>query len=157
VPLTGAVLVTTPQAVSTFDVGKAIAMFDKVKVPVLGIVENMAGLVVEGRIEGAAAGTRVALDLGSGPQSATTDGTGRFQASFDLFGRGGGEMLSKRHGFPVLGHVPLDPAVRAGGDAGDPVLVSRPDSAVSRAFREIAGRVAQRVAIRSMQSLPILQ
>jgi ATP-binding protein involved in chromosome partitioning len=157
VPLTGAVIVTTPQAVSTFDVGKAIAMFRKVNVDLLGVVENMAGLVVEGKVEGAAAGTRVTVDLGSGPQTATTDGSGRFQAGFDLFGRGGAEMLSKKHGFPVLGRVPIDPAVRVGGDAGEPVVVSRPDSAVARAFREVAGRVAQRVAIRSMQALPILQ
>jgi ATP-binding protein involved in chromosome partitioning len=57
----------------------------------------------------------------------------------------------------VLGQVPLNPSVRVGGDAGDPVTVADPNSPLARAFRDIAGRVAQRVAIRSMQSLPILQ
>jgi ATP-binding protein involved in chromosome partitioning len=157
VPLTGAVLVTTPQAVSTFDVGKAIAMFKQVQVEVLGIVENMAGLAIEGRIDGGAAGTRVSLDAGSGPVGVTTTDGGRFQATFQVFGAGGAEMLARRHGFPVLGHVPLNPSVRVGGDAGDPIVVSQPGSALALAFKEVAGRLAQRVAVKSMQALPILQ
>jgi ATP-binding protein involved in chromosome partitioning len=99
----------------------------------------------------------VTLDVGTGPQAVATGADGRFRADFQLFGAGGGEMLSKKHGFPVLGHVPLNPVVRAGGDAGDPVTVAQPDSPIARSFREIAGRVAQRVAIKSMQALPILQ
>jgi ATP-binding protein involved in chromosome partitioning len=157
VPLTGAVIVTTPQAVSTYDVGKAIAMFKQVSVEILGLVENMSGFVIDGRIEGGAAGAQVTLDAGTGPVSATTTEGGRFQASFNLFGTGGGEMLAKKHGFPLLGRVPLNPAVRVGGDAGDPITIAQPASPLATAFREIAGRVAQRVAIKSMQSLPILQ
>lgn len=157
VPLTGSVLVTTPQAVSTYDVGKAIAMFRQVNVEILGIVENMSGFYVGGQLKGAGAGQQVELDVGSGAQTVTTDAQGRFGAVFNLFGAGGGEMLAKKHGFPVLGQVPLNPSVRVGGDAGDPVTVADPNSPLARAFRDIAGRVAQRVAIRSMQSLPILQ
>jgi ATP-binding protein involved in chromosome partitioning len=157
VPLTGAVLVTTPQAVSTFDVGKAIAMFKQVNVEILGLVENMAGFVVAGRVDGLGAGREVVLETGAGETRARTDAAGRFEAVVDIFGSGGGEALAKRHGFPVLGRVPLNPAVRVGGDAGAPVTVSRPDSALAKTFAEIAGRFAQRVAIRSMQSLPILQ
>ncbi len=157
VPLTGAVLVTTPQAVSTFDVGKAIAMFRQVNVDVLGIVENMAGFVLEGRVENGAAGTHVTLDAGNGAQTVTTTDGGRFQVAFNVFGVGGAELLAKKHGFPVLGRLPLNPSVRAGGDAGDPITIGNPESLLAVGFREIAGRVAQRVAIKSLQSLPILQ
>jgi len=157
VPLTGAVLVTTPQAVSTFDVGKAIAMFKQVNVEILGLVENMSGYVVSGRVEGVGEGRQVTLDTGDGEVRTRTDADGRFEAAVDIFGSGGGEGLSRRHGFPVLGRVPLNPAVRVGGDAGAPVTISRPDSALARSFGEIAGRFAQRVAVRSMQALPILQ
>ncbi len=157
VPLTGAVLVTTPQAVSTFDVGKAIAMFAQVNVPILGIVENMAGYTIEGRVEGIAAGRRVELSTGLGTISTETDAEGRFRAVVDVFGSGGAEALAKKHGFPVLGRVPLNPAVRLGGDAGDPVVVADPSGGEARAFAEIAGLFAQRVAIREHASLPILQ
>jgi ATP-binding protein involved in chromosome partitioning len=157
VPLSGAVIVTTPQAVSTFDVGKAIAMFRQVNVEILGLVENMSGFVLDGRVEGAPAGAKVVFESGTGAQTVATGAGGRFQAVFQLFGTGGGDMLCKKHGFPLLGRVPLDPVVRVGGDAGDPVTVAKPDSPVAAAFREIAGRMAQRVAIKSMQALPILQ
>jgi ATP-binding protein involved in chromosome partitioning len=157
VPLTGAVLVTTPQAVSTFDVGKAIAMFKQVHVDILGLVENMAGYVIQGRVQPSAPGTAVTLQTGQGDVRLATDAEGRFRTVVDIFGSGGGERLAQRHGFPILGRVPLDPAVRVGGDAGDPVTIAQPSSALAGAFREIAGRLAQRVAIRSMQALPILQ
>ncbi|HVS11811.1 MAG TPA: Mrp/NBP35 family ATP-binding protein [Planctomycetota bacterium] len=157
VPLSGAVLVTTPQAVSTFDVGKAIAMFRQVNVDILGIVENMADFVVRGRIEGAGAGTKVQLDTGSGIQITATNEDGRFESAVHVFGQGGAELLAKKHGFPVLGRVPLDPAVRVGGDAGDPVTIAAPASPLAQAFRDIAGRFAQRVAIKAHQALPILQ
>jgi ATP-binding protein involved in chromosome partitioning len=157
VPLSGAVIVTTPQAVSTFDVGKAIAMFRQVNVEILGLVENMSGFVVEGRLEGARAGQKVTFEVGGGTQVATTNEDGRFHAVFNLFGTGGGDMLCKKHGFPLLGRIPLNPAVRVGGDAGDPVTVAQPASPVAASFREVAGRVAQRLAIKSMQALPILQ
>ena len=66
-------------------------------------------------------------------------------------------MLAKKHGFPVLGQVPLNPEVRVGGDAGDPIVVADPASPLAAAFTEIAGRAAQRVAIKAHQALPILQ
>jgi ATP-binding protein involved in chromosome partitioning len=157
VPLSGAVLVTTPQAVSTYDVGKAIAMFKQVNVDVLGIVENMAGLAIEGRVEGAGAGTKVALDTGAREETLTTDGEGRFRTVVHLFGQGGGERLAARHGFPVLGQVPLNPAVRVGGDAGDPIVVTAPDSLLAQRFVEIAGKVAARLSIRALKALPVLQ
>lgn len=157
VPLSGAVLVTTPQAVSTFDVGKAIAMFRQVNVDILGIVENMAGYGIQGTVDGARAGTRVTLHDGAKKIEVTTDANGRFAAVVDIFGSGGAERLAKRHNFPVLGQVPLDPVVRVGGDGGDPISTVDSTSAISKSFHDIAGRVAQRLAIKAHQALPILQ
>ncbi len=157
VPLSGAVLVTTPQAVSTFDVGKAIAMFKQVNVDILGIVENMAGYVIQGVVKGATAGTRVTLETSGKPIELATDTQGRFRTVVDVFGAGGAERHAQKHGFPVLGRVPLDPIVRVGGDAGDPITVVDLHSPVAKSFHEIAGRVAQRLAIKAHQALPILQ
>jgi ATP-binding protein involved in chromosome partitioning len=157
VPLTGAVLVTTPQAVSTFDVGKAIGMFKQVNVEVLGLVENMSGFVVKGRVEGGVAGQAIRIEAGSGEVIGALGEGGAFELALDVFGSGGAERLSKKHGFPVLGSVPLNPIVRVGGDAGRPVTIEAPDSPIAAAFREIAGRMAQRVAIKAHKSLPILQ
>jgi len=157
VPLSGAVLVTTPQAVSTFDVGKAISMFRQVNVDILGIVENMAGYAIAGTVEGARAGTKVVLDTGLRRVDVATDSSGRFETIVDVFGSGGAERLAKRHNFPVLGQVPLNPIVRVGGDGGDPVVVAEPDSAIAKSFHVVAGRVAQRLAIKAHQELPILQ
>jgi ATP-binding protein involved in chromosome partitioning len=156
VPLTGAVLVTTPQAVSAFDVGKAIGMFRQVNVPILGIVENMAGLVLSGSIEGCPAGGRLHFDTGLGRQSVQVDAGGRFSTVIEVFGQGAAETLAQKHNFPVLGRIPLEPAVRFGGDSGDPITWSHPDSVVGQAFRRAAGHLAQRVAIREHASLPIL-
>ena len=157
VPLSGGVLVTTPQAVSTFDVTKAIGMFQQVNVEILGIVENMAGYTVEGRVEGAGAGTQVTIRTGVGNLSTETDAEGRFRTVVDVFGKGGAEALAARYNFPVLGQVPLNPAVRVGGDSGDPVVISDPESPEAEAFVAIAGRLAQRLAIREHAALPILQ
>lgn len=91
VKLTGAVVVTTPQEVALADVRKAISMLQKVNVPLLGIVENMAGFVTP---------------------------TGE---KFDIFGSGGGAELAKRNNVPLLASIPLDPLVREGGDKGEPI------------------------------------
>jgi ATP-binding protein involved in chromosome partitioning len=157
VPLTGAVLVTTPQAVATYDVGKAIGMFKQVNVDILGIVENMSGFAVEGTVEGAAPGTKVQIETGAGTQELTVDEAGRFRTVVNVFGAGGAEMLAAKHGFPLLGQIPLNPRVRVGGDGGDPITVTDPDSPLAQGFTEVAGRVAQRVAIKAHQALPILQ
>ncbi|HMQ21499.1 MAG TPA: Mrp/NBP35 family ATP-binding protein, partial [Planctomycetota bacterium] len=96
--LMGAVVVTTPQDVSVLDVRKAIKMFEQVNVPVLGIVENMAGLVLRGRAEGATAGLEV--DGSDGPQRVEVDAEGRFETTIDVFGVGGGAKIAERYGIP---------------------------------------------------------
>lgn len=155
VPLSGAVLVTTPQAVSTYDVAKAIAMFKQVNVEVLGIVENMSGFSVEGMAPASANG-EIQFDFGDQEVSVPVDAQGRFGTEVQIFGSGGAERLAQKYGFPVLGSLPLNPAVRVGGDGGDPVVVARPNSLLAERFREVAGKFAQRLAMKQF-SLPILQ
>ncbi len=108
----GAVMVSTPQAVSVGDVRRGVKMFERVNTPVLGIVENMSGLLCPGCGE-----------------------------EIDVFGKGGAERLAQEMGLPFLGAVPLDPAVRRAGDAGTPTVASAPDSAPARALQEVAREV----------------
>jgi ATP-binding protein involved in chromosome partitioning len=124
IPLTGALMVTTPQAVALLDVRKGIGMFQDLRVPVLGVVENMSYYVCPH-------GERVAL-----------------------FGEGGGQQLSAEFGVPLLGQLPLHPEIRAGADAGEPVLVRRPGSPEAEAFRSLAGAVAARVSTVARLRMP---
>jgi ATP-binding protein involved in chromosome partitioning len=112
VPLSGGIIVTTPQQVSLADVERGVAMFQRVNTPVLGVVENMSGYVC--------------------PHC------GREEA---LFGSGGGAHIAATFGVPLLGQIPLVPQVRVGGDAGKPVVVDRPHDPVSRIFVDIAQSV----------------
>ncbi len=113
VPVTGGVIVTTPQDVALLDVGRGMAMFAQVSTPVLGVVENMSGYVC--------------------PGCGTTD---------PVFGVGGADTLATRFGVPLLARIPIAPAVRAAGDQGTPIVAAAPDHATSRAFLELAARVA---------------
>jgi ATP-binding protein involved in chromosome partitioning len=115
--LMGAVIVTTPQDVSVLDVRKAIRMFQTVNVPILGVVENMAWFT---------------------PPGST--------ARYYLFGQGGGEKIEREFGVPLLGQVPIEIAVREGGDSGRPITIAAPESASAVALRDIAGKVARRVS-----------
>jgi ATP-binding protein involved in chromosome partitioning len=108
VPLDGGVIVTTPQEASLGVVRKGIAMFGKVNVPILGIVENMSYFTT-------AAGERI-----------------------EIFGHGGGKEEARRQNLPFLGEIPLFTEIRHGGDTGLPVVVSRPDAAPARAFLSLA-------------------
>src|SRR5947208_14396249 len=116
IPLGGVVMVTTPQDVALLDVRKAIAMFQRLNVPMLGVVENMSYFVAPDT------GTRYAI-----------------------FGEGGGKKVADEYGVPLLGQLPLDPDTRKGGDEGAPIIVRRPQSAQAAAFREVARRVVERL------------
>ena len=118
VPLTGAVIVTTPQEVALVDAVKGLATFEKLEVDILGIVENM------------------------GPY--TDPKTGQ---TISFFGEGGGKRMAERLGVPFLGSVPLDPDVRVGGDAGTPIVVNHPDSPAAQIFKKIAQDVAARISV----------
>ena len=112
VPLTGAVTVTTPQEVALHDVRKGMMMFQKVNVPLLGIVENMSYYLC-----------------------------GHCGERTEIFSHGGGERAAAKLGVPFLGRVPIDPAIRDGGDSGNPIVVADPASPQSAAFREIAQKI----------------
>jgi ATP-binding protein involved in chromosome partitioning len=116
VPLTGAVVVTTPQDVALIDARKGLAMFRKVNVPVMGIVENMSYFICRH------CGERE-----------------------EIFGHGGGKRTAEMLGVPFLGEVPIDPKVVVGGDSGEPIVVLDPQSPAAEAFRDIARQIVAQV------------
>jgi ATP-binding protein involved in chromosome partitioning len=122
IPLTGAVIVTTPQEVSLLDARKAIAMFTKVNVRTLGVIENMSGFICP--------------NCGN---------------EHDIFGSGGGAKIARELELEVLGRIPLEPGVRAGGDAGVPITSTQypggETSAAAIAMREVARTIAGRVSV----------
>jgi ATP-binding protein involved in chromosome partitioning len=127
-PLSGAVIVTTPQDVSLIDARKGLEMFREVHVPVLGIVENMSYFVGE-------------------------DGK-----RYEIFRHGGGKKLAAEAGVPFLGEIPIDPRVAECGDAGDPIVHKYPTSLVSAAYRELVATVAEQLQKAGRQEdLPGLQ
>ena len=125
VPLSGAVIVSTPQDLALIDARKGLAMFKKVNIPVLGIVENMSYFI--------------APDTG---------------ARYDIFGHGGAKAEAEKLGVPFLGEVPLTMDVRETSDAGRPITATAPDSKPAQAFREIAASAwaeVERAAGRGMK------
>jgi ATP-binding protein involved in chromosome partitioning len=119
IPVAGAVIVTTPQDIATLDARKSLRMFEKVEVPVLGLIENMA--------------VHVCSNCGHAEH---------------LFGQGGGERMAAQYGVPLLGSLPLEIGIREQGDAGVPIVAARPDSAAAQAYREAARRLADALAAR---------
>ena len=121
----GAVLVTTPQEVSLADVFRAKAMFDQVRVPVLGLIENMSGFYCD-----------------------------QCHKRHDIFKSGSGEHAAEQMKIPLLGRVPIDTAITASGDEGVPVVLRAPDSAPAKAFVAAAERLAAQISIRRMAQTP---
>src|SRR5690606_27573408 len=126
IPVAGAVVVTTPQDVATLDARKALKMFGKVEVAVLGIVEHMAQHVCTncGHVE-------------------------------HLFGQGGGERMAAQYGVPLLGSLPLEIGIREQGDAGVPIVVAAPDSPAAVAYRQFARRLVEELSKRPRAPMPI--
>ena len=118
VPVAGAVIVTTPQDIALIDARKGLKMFEKVNVPILGIIENMA--------------IHICSQCGHAEP---------------IFGQGGGERMAAEYKAPWLGSLPLAMTIREQADAGQPVVVSHPDGEAARLYREIGARLAGRVAI----------
>lgn len=119
VPVAGVVIVTTPQDIALLDARKALKMFDKVKVPVLGIVENMA--------------THVCTACGHEEH---------------VFGEGGGERMAAQYGVPLLGSLPLDIRIREQADGGTPTVAAMPDSDLAARYRAIARNAAAQLSLR---------
>src|SRR2546430_5012337 len=126
IPLDGVVMVTTPQDVALLDVRKAIGMFQKLNVPILGVVENMSYFA--------------APDTGK---------------RYHIFGEGGGKRIADEYGVPLLAELPLDPETRIGGDEGSPITVRRPGMPQAKAFRDLALAVRARLGgLVPVQPLP---
>jgi ATP-binding protein involved in chromosome partitioning len=117
VPLTGAIIVTTPQDIALLDVQRGVEMFKKVGVPILGIVENMATYQC--------------------PKCGHTE---------HIFGEGGGQRMASKYGVDHLGSLPLTMSIREQADAGRPTVVAEPDSAIAETYRQIARRAAVQIA-----------
>ena len=121
IPLTGAVIVTTPQEVSLIDARKALKMFSRVNVPVMGIVENMSYFIA--------------------PDT---------NKKYDIFGTGGGSNLAKELKSPFLGGIPIDPRIRIGGDKGIPIVYDDPDTEHAKAITQISRKLANQVNLRNI-------
>jgi ATP-binding protein involved in chromosome partitioning len=127
VPLSGGVIVTTPQDVALLDVKRGITMFQQVNAPVLGVIENMSYHICGGCGERA-----------------------------EIFGHGGGEEMAKQFHIPLLGEIPLVRDVREAADAGKPIVVAQPDHPQSQAFRAIAARMMAEIAAHPAEELPTI-
>ncbi len=127
IPVAGAVIVTTPQDIATLDARKALKMFEKVEVPVLGIVENMA--------------------------VHTCSSCGHVE---HLFGEGGGQRMAAQYGVPLLGSLPLEIGIREQGDAGTPIVAAAPESAAARAYVAAAQRMVEELGRRPRAGIPIV-
>lgn len=120
VPVTGAVIITTPQDIALLDAKKGLKMFEKVGIPIIGIVENMS--------------------------MHTCSNCGHEE---HIFGAGGAERMAKDYGVTVLGNLPLDMSIREQADGGTPTVVADPDGKIAQRYREIARSVALTIAKRS--------
>jgi ATP-binding protein involved in chromosome partitioning len=127
VPVSGAIVVTTPQDIALLDARKGLQMFRKVAIPVLGIVENMA--------------THVCSNCGH---------------EEPIFGAGGGERMAAQYGVPLLGSLPLQIGIREQGDAGTPITAAQPESTAAQAYHRAAQRLVEEVGKRPRASIPIL-
>jgi ATP-binding protein involved in chromosome partitioning len=124
VPMAGAVIVTTPQTVALSDARRGLRMFQQLQVPILGMVENMSYFIPPDMPD----------------------------RQYDIFGSGGGMKMAQELGVPLLGCVPLEIAVRQGGDQGTPIVIDQPASASAIALRAIAQQVAAKISVAALAS-----
>lgn len=113
IPMTGAVVVTQPMRVAVSDAARGLEMFQRLNVPLLGVIENMSG---------------------------------------DFFGEGGGQYLADTYDLPLLGSVPLDSAIRVGGDSGEPIVVSDPESEAAKEIKLVARKLAAQASLRTLRA-----
>ncbi|MEK7389035.1 MAG: Mrp/NBP35 family ATP-binding protein [Elusimicrobiota bacterium] len=126
VPLVGAVIVTTPQSIALSDVRKAVGMFKKLNVPILGAIENMSGFVCP-----------------------------HCSKESKIFSEGSAATLKKNFGIDLLGGIPLDPKVCTASEDGKPIVLAHPDSLSAKALRDVARKVAAAVSLRNAAAKPL--
>lgn len=126
VPVSGAIVVTTPQQVSLADTRRAVRMYQKLNIRTIGLIENMSHFACPA----------------CGHES-------------DIFGRGAGEALASDMAIPFLGRVPIYQPIREGGDAGVPLLISEPDAPAAKAIVEVAARAAAQISIAAYKTIPL--
>lgn len=141
--MAGAVIITTPQDIALADVRKGADMFRKVHTPILGVVENMSGLQLEGMVKtaGGIAQKNLRMVFQGIDQEVNTDEEGNFSFPIDLFKSGGGAEESERLGVPLLGKIPISMEVMSATDGGKPIILSNPQSTVSEIFRDITENI----------------
>ena len=141
--MAGAVIITTPQDIALADVRKGADMFRKVHTPILGVVENMSGLQLEGIVKtaGGIAQKNLRMVFQGIDQEVNTDEEGNFSFPIDLFKAGGGAEESERLGVPLLGKIPISMEVMSATDGGKPIILSNPQSTVSEIFRDITENI----------------
>lgn len=121
IPVTCGVIVTTSQKVSLEDASRGVEMFNKLNIPIAGVVENMSAMLL--------------------PDGST----------LDIFGEGGGEVMANAYGLEFLGRIPLDPQIRIKGDSGQPIVISQPDSKPAQIFNDMACQIASFISQMSMK------
>lgn len=153
VPVDGAVIVTTPSDLALIDAARGLRMFTQLNVDVLGMVENMAYYLWPGADEARALAASLRAK-GDEASAASLDALVASQERTYIFGQGGGSREAARLGTMMLGEIPLDGSVRKLGDEGRPVVVGSPDSAVTKAFLELAQRITDAKPLASPGSAP---
>ncbi len=142
VPLSGAIIVTTPQDIALADVKKGADMFRRVNTPVLGVVENMSGFLLKGQLTGSQDALPKDLKVKfTGDTEAGIAPDGTFEVTLDVFKRGGGTRESERLGVPLLGVLPLAPEIMEATDAGEPLVLHDPDGALAKIYDVIADKL----------------
>lgn len=126
-PLTGGIIVTLPQEVSREDAIRGLEMFRSMEVPILGVIENMSFLETPGG------------------------------EIIDVFGRGGGELLAQEANVPFLGAIPIDPTVREGGDQGEPIVLTHPETPVAQSFRSILEQLTLQLTSKPSSTTPNIE
>ncbi|MFQ3317124.1 MAG: Mrp/NBP35 family ATP-binding protein [Candidatus Poseidoniales archaeon] len=150
----GMVIVTTPQEVALLDSRKSITFSESLKVPVLGVVENMSGYTISGK---ATPGSEIEIAAPAGKTlKATADDEGNFSVTLDIFKKGGGRLTAEEFGVPFLGALPFDPGFVRGGDDGVHRIVSDPEGPSAIAFAAIVSALQEQIVEDAGDGLEII-
>ena len=141
--MSGAVIITTPQDIALADVQKGADMFRKVHTPIIGVIENMSSLQINGKVIGLDLinTDKYSLDINGFNDNININDDGSFSIPINLFKSGGGLKESKRLDVPLLGQIPISIEMMHATDRGEPIILSEPNNAVSKLFRDIADKI----------------